>query len=412
MLVNDALFYLFATTGQDSDNRQGRYMEVTTEEWEVLTGLSNRSVRQQLDSAIQVLGLQQSEGIKPYSLFLKLPSYYQLLTSGAETVIRKPLGFMANGWSTLFSKPPDRQNSAKATRFPLSIVNLLFRKPPGHLTSTAEMIRRTQHPDRKKPPEASDIQKAVQYLKRLGLLAEPKPDQFHLCREQFDSPALPLWQQIQQQPDDPPPDEVIRLRQQDEPRVERTLHLLQIGQLERERYFQEIFYDLAQFRWESDAALIEQVVYKQRHKLNQPDRWQSCRKHILSQIAQQNRFIHTPKMMTEWRTETRQRLLLQWPDPSVDWRQIRWAKLVLWYEDHRFDSCGEPSGSGVKVRLEHAGNVLWQRSLSYETPEMRYDLTTDLKRRELPPEYELFLESDVPLPQVTIKAQLEAQVPG
>lgn len=404
MLFWDAVFYLLAVRGEW--NEQGHhFVETTHAEMAALTGLTHRTLRQKLDLALanpDPYRLHEEDGIIAHGRILKFRQWREL--NSREKIILKPAGFMNNGWAWVLSQP--YPGESKTARFPLAILNRLLMKPPGRATTRAELIQRTRQPGRKKLPDTGDVNQALAHLLALRLIEQTEPEEFQVCREQFAIPAQRIWQQVARSLlSSPEPDKVQQARQLDAPRAAQALRLAELGQFDLDRHFNEIFYDLSRFRLETDLPHLEYVVYRNRRKPAAADRWQNCIIAFERRLAQQSGQVASEKVTFDLRAAPAQTLKLALPP---DERQLRWGKLVIWYEDRRFAFSGQPvTREPVLAQLHLGETTLWERALTYETGVIHHDLTAPMQNGATA--FFLSLSAGAPLPQVVVTAMLEAQ---
>ena len=407
MLFGDALFYLLALRGER--NKKGHLMaETNHSEMMALTGLTRRSLRQLLDEALDFPPPHQLQdlavSILPHGRTVVLPHYDQLMA--AEKVYRKPVTFVTNGWARLLGQP--YPGATKKSRFPLTVLNRLLMKPAGRLTSRRELIERTRHPEKDKAPDAGVINEALSHLLALGLVEEAEKDLFRACPEQFNLPAEQIGRKLLIAPGAGPETAAIsQTRETDPQRTELALRLARLGNFDLVRHFQEIFHTLPQFQLESDLDLLEYVIHRRRQRPPSQQRWHECVASFERALLKESVIIASPKLKLAFRRQNRH--VVELTLPPYNGRALRWAKLVIWYEDGRFAFSGIPSTTAVNVTLLAGSELVWQRTLTYEDHVVRCDLTASA-RAEPPPVYRLLAETTEPSRHISLEAMLEAQV--
>ncbi len=407
MLFWDAVFYLLAVRGETNQHNH-RFTETTFKELTTLTGLSTRSLRKQLDVAMaqpEPRQLREEEGIIAYGRLLKFQQYDEMMAG--EKLLLKPTAFMANGWGELLNRP--YPGAKKSSRFPLTVLNRLLMKPNGRLTSRAELISRSRHPNPrkgKKPPDAAVIAQAIDHLLALGLIEAVGDDKFMARREQFNLPAAQIWAQMEGATSaDYLPEAVHHAQKQDPARAELALQLAAMGNFGLDAHFKEIFYELSQFRLETDREWVEYVVKRHRGKPAGAKRWQRCVAAIERKLQQESALMHSVKCKLALRHAAPYKCELTLPPNS---RRLRWGKLVVWYEDARYKRSGLSTEDEVEARLWLGDDLIWKRPLTYRDAVEHFDLTAVL-RQHPDAVFRFVITAVSPLRHVTVSAMLEAQ---
>ena len=407
MLFWDAVFYLLAVRGER--NRENHhFVETTLKELTTLTGSSTRSLRKQLDATMvqpEPYQLQEEDGIIAYGRVLKFRQFDALMAK--EKCILKPTAFMSNGWGKLLSQP--YLNATKGSRFPLTLLNRLLMKPAGRATTRAELIRRARHPDPKKgrkPPDAKTITQAIDHLLALGLIDLVGDDAFVARREQLNLPAAQIWEQMTVAADAVGvPDAVYHAQERNPARAELALRLAKMGNFGLDTHFNEIFYTLSQFRLKTDLNWVEYVVHRYRGKPAGGQRWQKCLAAIERKLLQESDIIRSVKQKLDLSQPPPYECTLTLPPDS---RQLRWGKLVVWYEDARFTFSGLPANVEVEASLWLDTTMIWQRRLTYRDALEHYDLTSVLHQHPQAT-FHFTAITETPSPHITISVMLEAQ---
>ncbi|MEM7344415.1 MAG: hypothetical protein AAF485_09230, partial [Chloroflexota bacterium] len=157
MLFWDAVYYLLAIKGEWVKGIGYQMVETNKQELEALTGLSRKEIgklrRKAANQDDPRYNILEEKGDDPGCYVLSLAAYETLLQ---KNVIEKPISYMANGWGPHLDYPEGRHS-----RFPLTVINHLLRLPPHLSVAAPELVYRCKHPQRQKPPDISEIHKAL-----------------------------------------------------------------------------------------------------------------------------------------------------------------------------------------------------------------------------------------------------------
>lgn len=409
MFLWDAVFYLLATEGSSYGATGIPYIETNIARLQELTGLTRQALRKQLNAAGNLpppYRLVESDGFYPGNILLELPGYQDVLAR--EKMILKPADFMRNGWAAVLNRPyPDSGPEGRASRFPLAVLNRLLMKPAGRTTSLGELVQRSRHPQRKQPPDTAQIVRAVEHLKALGLVEEASPEQYRVVRDQFALPAQQVWEALQREASEPEAPEVSgHLRRLDEELATLAERLAALGQFDPSNHLAEIFHDLRRFRLETDLPLLEEVVYRRRHRPPSRRRWHDTVKAFERALQRRSNVVQSPKVQLSFQAERVQDVNFALDRPAG--ARLRWARLVVWVSDDRFAFGGAPTPASLDARVLVGEECRRRWTLNYETGVVRCDLTSAL-REAGSLSCRLVVEADQLTRDLSLAAQLEAQ---
>lgn len=400
----DAVFYLLATHGETNPSGY-RFVETRYSDLQNLADLSRKTLRKMIDMALQLdepYRLWEEEGIQPYSFRLMHKQYQEWLE--ADKFILKPAYYMENGWAWVLAQP--YPNSSKKTRLPLAVINVLFRRPHGQTASFHEIVSRCRN--KKKPPDAAEVEKAMAHLAKLKLINKVEPDQFRLVRERFHDDGRVAWQQIQSPDPTTPNSQLLQWANKIDPqRAVLTEEIIRLGHFDSQRHFKEIFFDLASVQNGVEIDWLKYVVKrKQGYRLTSRRRWRSIWKSYERKLRKEMFGSESKKVKFDLGQgkESQAKLSLDNHYPNL----LRWGKLVVWVYDARYQFCHLRRPETVQIMLARDGHQVCQFQLHCEDEVVRCDLAKDLRTTHSAIYY-LFVEVERPLHQFSIAARLEAE---
>jgi hypothetical protein len=411
MLFWDALYFLLATKGEQNRAKEP-FFETDYDELQALTGLTRKTLRKQIDTALPVLAVEA--GVRGFAFVLKfkggIGSKGGVGAKGGKK-IQKTTNYMANGWGWVLCQPYPTQT--KSSRFPLAILNLFWRKPAGRTIGLAEIGQRCRKANARKLPDPKHITQAVAHLLALGLLQADTEGQFLLVRQQFQVAGRQVWERVQAEAkgidglsiSTKQQKRFINATTESPVRANLAQEIINKGQFDFETHFLEIFYDLAYIQLDTDLPALFYAVHRHRHRPASKDRWVKCRHLFQNTLKKQSQIVTSPKIQFDFTSQTHHQTNLTLP---ADPRPPRWGKLVLWLNDKQFASSGRGQPFVLQVALQSNANPIWQTTLTYENEIVRCSLTTDLQQQSSIC-YELTATIDHPTRQLTLEAQLEVE---
>lgn len=424
MLVWDAVYFLLTICGQ-TNRQQERFVDVRLQDIAALTDITTKRIRSVLDDGLTLpepFRLWEEEGDGAYTLRLKFKRLEEQFRQGKA--VQKPVSFMqAEGgaqtvtdsaksyerweaqrnWGIIFSRPyPD---AAKASRFPLAILNLFLGRPNGRFISLDELVRRCGKKKSKSNPERFHLRTAADHLLALGLLVEPEPERFQLVREQLHTSGEAAWQQLLNQRSKAAAKQRVWITKQNQTLLKLAKELAQLGKFDPITHLREIYDYLYSLQLETDLPLLKTVATSHRRRPPGRNRWHDCCDAFEKKLRRQQTIVRTPKVKLDLKRQAEQRapLRLQTQAKAV----IRFGRLVLWINDRRFRAVGMERAAQISVVLKQQAQTIWQRIVTYEDALVHADLTASMKQAD--PVYEIEIKSGRPLRQFTITAQLEAE---
>lgn len=404
MLFWDAVFYLLATEGNPNPSGY-RFIEASYNDLQNLADLSKKTLRKMIDMAMALDDLDklwEEEGIKPYSFRLIHKQYEERLAS--DKVILKPVSYMKNGWAWVIAQT--YPNTSKKSRLPLAVLNVLFRRPHGQTASFREIVSRCRN--KKKPPDAAEVEKAISHLVKLDLISKVEPDRFRLTRERFEINGREAWQQIQSLNSPANTEHLVQWANKIDPQRSRlAVEIAELGRFDYQRHFKEIFFDLASVQNEQEMGWLRYVVDRKRgYRLTSKQRWRSVWKSYERKLHNEMFVIVSEKVRFNLgKNEVFQAAIsLDEHHPNL----VRWGKLVVWVNDARYRFCHLQRPETVQVMLKRKENLVCLIHLNCEDEVIRCDLTMDLRVTKNPT-YDLFVAVERPLRQFSIAARLEVE---
>lgn len=403
MVFADILYGLLVLEGE-SNRHEERMVETTTQTLEAYTGLTRKTIRKELDRLLSLESpyrWREEEGSRPNSRLLVQPDYTRLYQTRH---LYKPLPFVENRWGSVLARPlPGRKNGS---RFPYAILNLLLRKPPGHLTGFAEIRQRIKKRGAHKPPDPVLVWESLTFLLDLGLVSGDKTAGFRTVPTGFAEDGLTRYQAVLESDDQTvnpwgwaaaEPADLVALVQE----------IATLGRFDPLRYGPEMLEDLATLRPETDLGYLRYAVKRHRKRPQTADRWPACWRLFQNNLARQRTQIRSPKVHLTFFPDHVHHHPLQLPrfQPA----RLRWGKLVIWVNDRRFAASGIGREESIEAQLWSGDEMVWRRQLTYEDSVVRHDCTAVLKSPD-PPRLLFQARSPIRLKQFSLDIQLEAEV--
>lgn len=373
--------------------------DTSTQELVEQTGLSRQMV-----GKLQREAIEHNELVKDVSWtsgrrsVMRIPGY-DLLTKG---IIWKPLGYVHNGWHRVITPA-----------IPKRVLNLYLQQPrqriyrldPGYVA--AKCRRRFPHGKTRAVASLNlaDVGKALRLLVRLGLLV-PENGGFRIDWDTFNRPAPAEGVSF----DAPDPHDHPLFREAaaaDCERAKCTLELLDIGHLDLETHFADVFRDLAYLR-STDYTVLKSKVYRHRNRPPGPDRWRDVWRAFQYELKRRIVEVQGPKQVLHLEDTASSACAMTLDlEQSID--SVLAMRMVSRVEWPWYLEAGFHTDPTVHLELRADQRVLFAKALEPSDAEVRYALDPgEWVQPDTP--LTLMAQCNRSLPYVHVEAWLEARL--
>ncbi len=373
----------------------GGAFETSTQELVEQIGLTRQMIGRLRQEAVEHQELIEDVSFESgWRFSLTVPNFGDL----RKGIVWKPLGYVRNGWHQVVTPA-----------IPKRVLNLFFQQPRQrvyHLDMpyiVNKCRRRFPYGEYKpvEPLKAADVSKSLKLLLQLGLLF-PEDDGYRIEWEVLNHPA-PAVPPAFDEPDSRGHPLFLQSAELDPARAERALDLIDIGELDFEASFADVFRDLL-YVTSDDFELLKNKVHVRRNRPPGTNRWRDTWKAFLTERRRRASEIRSSKIIVPLTTAGRVDAPLDF-DPGEAAGRILAMRFVARVEWPWHFS--EPIA--VILELMANGTVLYSRTIYTGDTEIRCPVNFSTWPDWKVP-LRLMVACNSPAPGVHVEAWLEARL--